>query len=116
MVSEKESQQAGGALIGKVVNLAELLEYQEGAIVSRTVIDKAKGTVTLFAFAEGQGLSEHTAPFDAMVCVVEGRAEIRIDGEAHEVKAGEMIVMPADHPHSVTAPEQFKMLLVMVRS
>jgi quercetin dioxygenase-like cupin family protein len=115
-MGEQESQQAGASLIGNVVNLAGLLEYQDDAIVSRTLIDKPKGTVTLFAFGEGQSLSEHTAPFDAMVCVLAGRAEIRIDGEAHQVAAGDMIIMPADHPHAVAAPQRFKMLLVMVRA
>jgi quercetin dioxygenase-like cupin family protein len=84
-------------------------------VVSRTIIDKEKGTVTVFAFAAGQGLSEHTAPFDAMVCVLDGVAQVNISGEPHRVEAGQMIIMPADRPHSLHAPERFKMLLVMVR-
>jgi len=102
-------------LAGEVVNVARLLDYQEGAIVSRTIIDKKTGTVTVFAFDEGQGLSEHTAPFDALVSVLEGEAIVTISGADSRVSAGEMIVMPADKPHSLRAAKRFKMLLVMIR-
>ena len=102
-------------LIGRVVELAGLVEYQEGSVVSRTVIDKATGTVTLFAFDQGQGLSEHTTPFDALVHIVDGEAQITISGEPFNVKAGEMLIMPADQPHALTATQPFKMLLVMIR-
>ena len=98
-----------------VGELAALVDYQEGAVVSRTLIDKKAGTVTLFAFDRGQGLSEHTAPFDALVYAVEGDAEISIAGEAHGLRAGELIIMPARKPHAVRAPERFKMMLVMIR-
>ena len=102
-------------LAGKVVNLAGLLDYQEGAVVSRTVIDKKTGTVTLFAFDEGQGLSEHTAPFDALVSVLDGEAMITVAGSESRVVAGEMLIMPADKPHSLRAAKRFKMMLVMIR-
>ncbi len=102
-------------LAGKVVNLVGLLEYQQGAVVSRTVIDKKTGTVTLFAFDEGQGLSEHTAPFDALVQVLDGEAMITVAGKESRVGAGEMLIMPADKPHSLRAAKRFKMMLVMIR-
>jgi quercetin dioxygenase-like cupin family protein len=102
-------------LIGQAVNLAELLDYQSDAVVSRTVIDKKVGTVTVFAFDAGQGLSEHTAPYDALVCLLDGEAVITIAGADHAVTAGEMIIMPANKPHALRAVQQFKMLLVMIR-
>jgi len=107
---------SAGDLGGQAMDLAGLVEYQPGAVVSRTLVDKAVGTITLFAFAEGQGLSEHTAPYDAFVTVLDGEAEIVIAGESHRVAAGEMIVMPAHRPHSLRAITRFKMLLVMIRS
>jgi len=96
--------------------LVDAVDYQEGAVVSKTVIDKTSGTVTLFAFAQGQGLSEHTAPFDALIQVLEGEAEIRIAGAPFRVRAGEMIVLPAGEPHALKAVERFKMMLTMIRS
>ncbi len=96
--------------------LVDAVAYQEGAVVSKTVIDKKSGTVTLFAFAQGQGLSEHTAPFDALIQVLEGEAEIRISGTPIRVRAGEMIVLPASEPHALKAVERFKMMLTMIRS
>lgn len=102
-------------LAGRTLRLTELISYQEGSVVSRTIIDKRAGTVTLFAFAQGQGLSEHTAPFDALVQVVEGAAEITISGKPHRLEAGEMIIMPAGEPHALRALGPFKMLLVMIR-
>ncbi|MDI9614513.1 cupin domain-containing protein [Methanothermobacter sp.] len=101
---------------GKVLKLNELIDYQDDSVVSREIIRKDTGTVTLFAFDRGQGLSEHTAPFDAMVQVIEGEAEITISGEKNLVAAGEMIIMPANEPHAVMAREPFKMLLTMIRS
>ncbi|ADL57648.1 cupin domain-containing protein [Methanothermobacter marburgensis] len=101
---------------GKVLKLNELIDYQDDSVVSREIIRKDTGTVTLFAFDSGQGLSEHTAPFDAMVQVIEGEAEITISGEKNRVAAGEMIIMPANEPHAVMAVEPFKMLLTMIRS
>ena len=103
-------------LIGRVVELAELMDYQDGSVVSRTVIEKATGTVTVFAFDQGQGLSEHTAPFDAMVYVLDGEVEITIAGKPMLVKAGQMLIMPADQPHALKAVQKFKMCLTMIRS
>ena len=98
-----------------VLNIKDLVSYQTGSVVSRTLIDKSVGTVTVFAFDHGQGLSEHTAPFDAFVQIIEGTADITIDGYLHTVKEGEMIIMPANRPHSLKANPQFKMLLTMIR-
>lgn len=105
-----------GAPTAQALKLAELVGYQQGSIVSRTVIDKKAGTVTLFAFDEGQALSEHTAPFDALVQVVEGRVEITISGQPLTLAAGEVVIMPAGAPHALRALTPFKMLLVMIRS
>jgi len=98
------------------VLLSKLVEYQEGAVVSRTLIKKDTGTITVFAFDKGQALSEHTAPFDAFVFVPEGEATITVSGVAREMKQGDMTILPAGKPHSVKAREKFKMLLVMIRS
>lgn len=98
------------------VNMASLVEYQEGSIVSRTLVDKRTGTVTLFAFDEGEGLSEHTTPFDAMVQVLDGEVEISISGKLHMLKEGEMIIMPANEPHALKAAARFKMVLTMIKS
>ncbi len=103
-------------LDAQVLKLADLIDYQEGSVVSREVIKQQTGTVSLFAFDKGQGLSEHTAPFDALVYVLDGEAEIIISGETFYVKAGEMIIMPAHKPHALKANERFKMLLVMIRA
>jgi quercetin dioxygenase-like cupin family protein len=105
-----------GVALGQALNLVELAGYQEGAVVSRTVIDKPVGTITAFAFDAGEGLSEHTAPYDAFVQVLDGEAEINIEGTAHTVGAGEIIIMPANKPHSLRAVNRFKMLLVMIRA
>ncbi len=102
-------------LIGQAAKLIDLLDYQEGSVVSRTVIDKGTGTVTLFAFDKGEGLSEHKAPFDALVYIIDGEAEIIISGKANHLKGGQMIIMPANDPHALKALERFKMLLVMIR-
>ena len=99
----------------RALELTGLVDYQPDSVVSRTVIDKSAGTVTLFAFDQDQGLSEHTAPFDALVQVIEGEAAIIIDGQSHKVKAGQMIIMPANVPHSVKAVQPFKMLLILVK-
>ena len=93
-----------------------MADYQKDSIVSRTLIDKNTGTVTFFAFDKGQGLSEHTAPFDALVYLLDGEAEIVISGTHHMVKTGEMILMPANKPHAVQAIQKFKMLLTMIKS
>jgi quercetin dioxygenase-like cupin family protein len=99
----------------KPVKLAYLIEYQAGSVVSRTIVDKAAGTVTLFAFDVGQGLSEHTAPFDALVYNIEGEVEVTISGEAVILQQGEIVVMPANKPHALKATKRFKMLLTMIR-
>lgn len=99
-----------------VQNLVDMVAYQDGSVVSKTVIKKGTGTVTLFAFDKDQGLSEHTAPFDAMVCVLDGVAEISIGGNPKLVKKGEMVIMPANVPHALKAVEKFKMMLVMIKS
>ena len=104
------------ALMAQAAALADLIDYQVGSVVSRTVIDKTAGTVTLFAFDEGEGLSEHTAPYDALVYVFDGEAEVVMSGKPLLVKQGEMTVMPANEPHALKAVKKFKMLLVMVRS
>ncbi len=96
--------------------LAEMVDYQAGAVVSRTVLAKDTGTLTLFAFDVGQGLSEHTAPFDAFVYILDGDAEVTISGKPIRMKTGEMVIMPANEPHALHAAGRFKMLLVMVRS
>jgi quercetin dioxygenase-like cupin family protein len=103
-------------LAGQDMKLIDLADYQEGSVVSRTIVDKKTGTVTFFAFDEGQGLSEHTAPFDALVYLLEGEAEIVISGKAIRLKQGEMVIMPANQPHALRAIRNFKMILTMIRS
>ena len=100
---------------GHVQRLSDVLDYQEGAVVSKTLIKEATGSITVFAFDAGQELSEHTAPFDALVLVLDGEAEIIISGKANTVKAGEGILMPANEPHAVKAVRRFKMMLTMVK-
>jgi len=96
--------------------LSELVEYQAGSVVSRTLIDKEAGNVTLFAFDEGQGLSEHTAPYDALVYLLDGEADTSISGKAQRLSSGEAIIMPANEPHALKAAKRFKMALVMIHS
>lgn len=104
------------SLKAQAINLVSLIDYQKGAVVSRTLIDKKVGTLTLFAFDEDQGLSEHTAPFDAFIYILDGEAEVVISGKAHSVGTGEIIIMPANEPHSLKALKKFKMMLVMIRA
>jgi quercetin dioxygenase-like cupin family protein len=99
----------------KVLKLEEAVKYQQASVVSSEIINKQTGTVTVFAFDKGQGLSEHVAPFDALVYILDGEARIFICGRPHLLKKGEMIIMPADKPHSLKAINKFKMLLVMVK-
>ena len=99
----------------EVTSVVNAVEYADGSVVSRTVIDGKAGTVTLFAFDSGEGLSEHTAPFDALVQVLDGSAKISVGGDTHTVSSGEMLLMPADVPHALRAEERFKMLLIMIR-
>ncbi len=98
------------------IKLSNFVQYQKGSIVSREIVKKPTGTVTVFAFDVGQGLSEHTAPFDALVQIIDGEGEITINGVSHIVKSGEIIIMPANKPHAVKADMPFKMILTMIRS
>jgi quercetin dioxygenase-like cupin family protein len=100
----------------KPIKIDNLAEYQDESVVSREIIKKEVGTVTIFAFDKGQGLSEHSAPFDAMVQIVDGVAEITISGNKNIVKKGELIIMPANEPHALFANEPFKMILTMIKS
>ena len=99
-----------------VSSMKDLVAYQDGSIVSKEIIKKTTGTVTIFAFDRNQGLSEHTAPFDALVYILDGEAEIIIAGEPRHLKEGEMIIMPGGKPHALKAPKRFKMMLVMIRA
>jgi quercetin dioxygenase-like cupin family protein len=101
---------------GEVVTLADLVSYQDGAVISRTLVKRATGTITLFAFDEGEGLSEHTAAFDALVEVLEGEAEIAVGGATLRSRAGQAVLLPANQPHALKAVTRFKMLLTMIRS
>ncbi len=105
-----------GDIRGKILKVEELVSYQDGSVVSRAIVQKKTGTVTLFAFDKGQHLSEHTAPFDALISILDGSAEIRIGGTPHHLSAGDMIILPSGIPHAVNATERFRMLLAMIRS
>ena len=98
------------------IKMADLVSYQEGSVVSRTIVDKKSGTATLFAFGQGEGLSEHRAPFDALVYVLDGEAEVTLAGKSFPLKDGEMLLMPANKPHALRATRRLKMLLVMIRA
>ncbi len=102
--------------LGQEVEAASLVDVQAGAVVSRELISKPQGTVSIFAFDQGEGLSEHTAPFDALVYALEGRVRITIGGVDHEVAEGQLIIMPANIPHALSALTPFKMMLVLVRA
>jgi quercetin dioxygenase-like cupin family protein len=115
MESGKQNSGSEG-IVAQAANLEKLVGYHEGSVVSRTLIDKNAGTVTLFAFAQGQGLSEHTAPFDAMVVIVDGEADITISGKLVHLKKGEITVMPANEPHALKANLKFKMMLIMIKA
>lgn len=110
---EQNKQAVEKAQTFKMVSLAE---YQEGSVVSRTLIDKKAGTVTFFAFDEGQGLSEHVAPYDALVSVLDGEAEVAISEKIYRIKEGEMIILPANKSHSLKAIKKFKMMLIMIKA
>ena len=109
-MGHSKEQPRMGKLVAQAVRLVDLADYQEGSVVSRTIIDKKSGTVTFFAFDEGQGLSEHTAPFDALVYLLDGEAEIAISGKPLRLKEGEMVIMPANKPHALRALKKFKMI------
>lgn len=112
-MSEQDQSAVKAAEVKQLVNL---LQYQDGSIVSRVLLKNKGGTVTLFAFDAGEGLSEHTAPFDALVVVTDGEAEVEISGESFRVRQGETIILPANRPHAVKAASKFKMLLIMIRA
>ncbi len=109
------AEAAGGWEAGRKAGLATLIEYQAGSVVSRTIINRKTGTVTLFAFDKGEGLSEHTSPYDALLQVLEGETLVTAAGNQNEMKEGECVVLPAGKPHAVAARTKFKMLLVMIR-
>jgi len=116
MSEEKRKSSVLQACLGKGERLAELVEYAADSIVSKTILDKPVGTITLFAFDKGQRLSEHTAPYDAVVQVIDGRAKLTIGGKEVSISGGEIIIMPGNVPHAVRAEERFKMLLTMIRA
>ncbi len=116
MTEKREKANVLQACVAQAQNLDGLIDYAADSIVSKTILDKPVGTITLFAFDEGQKLSEHTAPYDAVVQVIDGRAELTIGGKPVAVSAGELVIMPGNVPHAVTAQERFKMLLTMIRA
>ena len=115
-MSSQQAQSKREMPITEVVRLIDFVNYQEGAVVSRTLVKRETGTLTLFAFDEGQGLSDHTSPFDAVALLLEGEAEIAVSGKPLRTTAGEAVLMPANQPHSLKALSRFKMLLTMIRS
>lgn len=102
-------------MLNESKKIKDFVGFQEGAVVSREIVNKPSGTVTFFAFAQGQGLSEHKTPYDALVLIIDGEAEITIDKKPHHLKEGEMILMPANHPHALKAIKRFKMILTMIK-
>ncbi len=115
-MTEQGEKQTAQAIVAQAKSATDLIDYREGSIVSRILLGSKAGNVTLFAFDAGQGLSEHTAPFDALVHVFDGEAEVIISGKPIAVAAGEMLIMPANEPHAVKANQRFKMVLTMVRA
>jgi len=111
----KQKPPVDQSLISTITKCKDIIDYQEGSVVSRTIIKKPTGTITYFAFDKGEGLSEHTAPFDAMVSVLDGEVEITISGKLYLLQKGDMIIMPANEPHALKAIEKFKMMLVMIK-
>ena len=116
MSKDQEKQTDVESLAGQAVRLIDLVDYQERSVVSRTVVNKKVGTVTLFAFDEDEKLSERTAPYDALVYLLDGEAEIAIAGKSLHLKEGEMVIMPANQPHALKALKKFKMMLVMIKA
>ena len=114
-MNAKDKNDVNPECLAQAKNLVDMIQYADGSIVSKTIVDKKAGTLTLFAFDKGQKLSEHQAPFDATVQILDGTGQITIDGKPINVTAGEIIVMPANIPHAVNANEKFKMLLIMIR-
>ncbi len=116
MTDQEQNARVLPECLGKGQKLVELIEYSKDSIVSKTLLDKSAGTITLFAFDQGQKLSEHTVPYDAVVQILDGKARITIGGKQKEVSQGQIIIMPANVPHAVNAGEKFKMLLTMIRA
>jgi quercetin dioxygenase-like cupin family protein len=112
----KNAKSENTKLVAQAANLNSLIDYQKGSVVSRTILDKKTGTVTIFAFDQGEGLSEHTTPYDALVYILDGEAEVTISSKPIRLKKGELTIMPANEPHALSAVTKFKMLLVMIRS
>jgi len=116
MTGKDEKAQVLSECLGKAQQILELIEYASNSIVSKTLLDKSAGTITLFAFDKGQKLTEHTSPYDAVVQILDGKARLTIGGKQKEVSQGQIIIMPANVPHAVDASERFKMLLTMIRA
>lgn len=116
MSGKEEKSSVLSECLGKGQNMAELIEYAKYSIVSKTILDKTAGTITLFAFDQDQKLSEHTAPYDAVVQILDGKGRVKIADKVNELSEGQIIIMPANVPHSVSAGERFKMLLTMIRA
>lgn len=114
-MKKKEERIIKEKSVAEAMRLADLIEYQKTSVVSRMLLNKKSGTVTLFAFDKGQSLSEHTAPFDAFVYILDGEAKITISGKPLHLKMGEMVIMPANEPHVLKAVKKFKMMLTMIR-
>jgi quercetin dioxygenase-like cupin family protein len=112
----KNAKSKNTKLVTQAANLNSLIDYQKGSVVSRTILDKKTGTVTIFAFDQGEGLSEHTTPYDALVYILDGEAEVTISSKPIRLKKGELTIMPANEPHALSAVTKFKMLLVMIKS
>jgi quercetin dioxygenase-like cupin family protein len=115
MSDEKKEHPSREELLGKVLSLKDLVAYQEGTVASRMIVFQDAGNITLFSFDQGEGLSEHTAPFDAVVTILDGECEVRVAGETHRLKEGETIIFPANKPHALSAVTRFKMMLTMIR-
>ncbi len=114
-MSDEPSSKPKGLPAATVAKIAEFIDYQQGAVVSREIVKRSGGSVTLFAFDEGEGLTEHTSPFDAVVQILEGTADITVAGKSHRLQAGEMILMPALQLHALIAPSRYKMILTMIK-
>lgn len=115
-MDQEKDQNPSDKLSAQALNLAQLINYQDESVVSRTLVNRSTGTVTLFAFGKGQGLSEHTAPFDALVYMIDGQADITIAGKTVRAGPGDLVIMPAQQPHALQAVTEFKMMLTMIRS
>jgi quercetin dioxygenase-like cupin family protein len=115
MSEEKKGQASREELLGKVLSLKELVAYQPGTVASRMIVFREAGNITLFSFDEGEGLSEHTAPFDAVVTILDGECEVWVAGETHHLSEGQTIIFPANKPHALSAVTRFKMMLTMIR-